>query len=200
MDVEASRAIRQAEVGAAKTMIERTEERVRAEARAPCGGYSLRLGAHTQLARPREGDRAAHSGHRQVQTRGRDLLTRRFHLRQGPRPLHLSSWRASEDNGYRLLSAKRFNVTSRATTRISSRPEASRPRVMCVEVDAVIMTTMTGGSNAGLAREQAAPVAHDVTEAEKFRFVNSPTLLRRSGTHCKKCPMLGILKWDHFGC
>jgi hypothetical protein len=67
-------------------------------------------------------------------------------------------------------------VTSRATTRISSRPIALRSRVMRVEVDAAIVATTTSGSNAGLAREQAAFVAHGAAEAEKLRFVNSPTL------------------------
>ena len=42
VDVEASRAIRQAEVGAAKTMIERTEEALRPQAGAACWRYRLR--------------------------------------------------------------------------------------------------------------------------------------------------------------
>ena len=49
MDVEISRAIRQAEVGAAKTMIERTEER-RIEAGAASRGYSLWISSYAQLA------------------------------------------------------------------------------------------------------------------------------------------------------
>jgi transposase len=60
MDVEASRAIRQAEVGAAKTMI----GTLRDQARANCGRYSLRLGGKSQLACHREEDRAAHPGDR----------------------------------------------------------------------------------------------------------------------------------------
>ena len=77
MDVEASRAIRQAEVGAAKTMIERTEERfgLKHRARAVGSRYGLWIGGKPQLARQRQADRAAHSGNRQVQARGRYLLT-----------------------------------------------------------------------------------------------------------------------------
>jgi transposase len=69
MDVEASRAIRQAEVGAAKTMIERTQDHDRADTRAlrieagaAGGGYGLWIGSQPQLARQREADRAAHPG------------------------------------------------------------------------------------------------------------------------------------------
>jgi hypothetical protein len=51
--VEATRAIGQAEVGAARTMIERTEE-------------CLWLGGDAGMAGQRAGDRAAHSGVRQV--------------------------------------------------------------------------------------------------------------------------------------
>ena len=49
MDVEASRAIRQAEVGAANTMIEHTEGRLY-QARAACGRHSLWLRSEPQLA------------------------------------------------------------------------------------------------------------------------------------------------------
>ena len=53
MDVEASRAIRQAEVGASQTMIERTEKRFD-QARAAGGRYRLRLGSQSRLARQRK--------------------------------------------------------------------------------------------------------------------------------------------------
>ena len=75
------------------------------------------------------------------------------------------------------MSATRFNVMPRATTRTSSRQEATRLRVVRVAVGEVIMTRTTGGSHAGTARQQAASVAHDVTEVERSRLVNSPTLL-----------------------
>ena len=63
VDVEATRAIRQAEVGAAKTMIGRTEERLRPEARTSCSRHCLRIGGDAQLDRQREEDRSTHSGH-----------------------------------------------------------------------------------------------------------------------------------------
>ena len=49
VDVEASRAIRQAEVGAAKTMIERTEECFDLKAGLPCRRYGLWLSRDAQL-------------------------------------------------------------------------------------------------------------------------------------------------------
>ena len=74
MDVEASRAIRQAEVGAAKTMIDRTEECFGIKPEAARGRHGLWLGAESQLAGQREEDRAACSCHRQVEARGRHIL------------------------------------------------------------------------------------------------------------------------------
>ena len=69
MDVEASRAIRQAEVGASRTMIERTEALLRHQARMARRRHGLWLGVQSRLAGERERDRAARSGHRQVETR-----------------------------------------------------------------------------------------------------------------------------------
>ena len=69
MDVAASRAIRQAEVGAAKTMIERTEERFDIKPRTAGCRHGLRFGINAPLARRRQEDRAAYSGHRQVEAR-----------------------------------------------------------------------------------------------------------------------------------
>jgi transposase len=80
MDVEATRAIRQAEVGAAKTMIERTEERLRHQAHLPGRRYRLWLGGDAQLDRQREEDRAAHSGYRQLEARGWDFLASGLHV------------------------------------------------------------------------------------------------------------------------
>ena len=68
---------------------------------------------------------------------------------------------------HRLMSATRFDVMPRATTRTSSHQEATRLLVVRVAVGEVIMTRTTGGSHAGTARQQAASVAHDVTEAEQ---------------------------------
>ena len=60
LDVEATRAIRQAEVGAAKTMIERTAERfgLRPDRLAADGAY----GSAPSLARRHQGDCAAYPG------------------------------------------------------------------------------------------------------------------------------------------
>ena len=56
MDVEASRAIRQAEVGAAKTMIERTEERFDIKPKWLAADTAYGSGSEPQLARQRQGD------------------------------------------------------------------------------------------------------------------------------------------------
>ena len=56
VDVEASRAIRQAEVGAAKTMIERTQQRFDLKARVSSRRHRIRLGGDAQLARQRQED------------------------------------------------------------------------------------------------------------------------------------------------
>ena len=65
MDVEASRAIRQAEVGASQTMLVRTQEcfGIRPMARRR---HSLWLSPEPRLARQHARDRAAHPGHRQI--------------------------------------------------------------------------------------------------------------------------------------
>jgi len=88
MDVEATRAIRQAEVGAAKRMIGRTEERF--------GLKPERLAADTAygsgknlMARHRQGYRAAHPGHRQVETRGWDLQPGGLQVRQRAQRVYL---------------------------------------------------------------------------------------------------------------
>jgi transposase len=88
VDVEATRAIRQAEVGAARTTIERTEDRLgpRAPGRRQCLRVSRDAGVVGQRAR----DRAAHSGVRQVGPRGWDVLARRLRLQAGNQHLRLS--------------------------------------------------------------------------------------------------------------
>ena len=80
MDVEASRAIRQAEVGAAKTMIERTEQRH--QARTARGRYGLRFWSQPRLAGQRGKDSAAHPGGRQIEARRRNVQSGRLHIRQ----------------------------------------------------------------------------------------------------------------------
>ena len=69
LDVEASRAIRQAEVGAARTMIERTEERFGLKPRKACRGYRLRGSSDAELAGRGERHRTAYSCYRQVEAR-----------------------------------------------------------------------------------------------------------------------------------
>ena len=73
MDVEASRAIRQAEVGASKTMIERTQERFDIKPERLAGDTAYGFRSEPQLACQRQGHRSAHPGDRQVETRGRNL-------------------------------------------------------------------------------------------------------------------------------
>jgi transposase len=82
IDVAASRAIRQAEVGAAKIMIERTEEHFNIKPAAR-GRYGLRFRSEPQLARRRQEHRSAHPGDRQVKARRWDLQSGRLHVRQG---------------------------------------------------------------------------------------------------------------------
>jgi hypothetical protein len=65
VDVEATRAIRQAEVGAARTMIER--QSLRAQAQEACRRQRLRIGSFTALAGRGQGNCAAHHGLRQIQ-------------------------------------------------------------------------------------------------------------------------------------
>ena len=100
MDVEASRAIRQAEVGAAKTMIERTEERFDIKPKRLAADTAYGSGKEPQLARQRQGDRAAHPGDRQVEARGRHLQPGRLHVRQGAQRLRLPGGQDSEDDGH----------------------------------------------------------------------------------------------------
>ncbi len=84
MDVEATTAVRQAEVGATKTMIDAHCEdcsRLKPERLAADTAY----GSAEMLAWlvDEQHDRAAHPGVRQVRPQGRDLLARRLQLRPG---------------------------------------------------------------------------------------------------------------------
>ena len=73
VDVEASRAIRQAEVRAAKTMIERTEERFDLKPAWLAADTAYGSAEQSQLDRQRQEDRPARAGHRQVQARRWDF-------------------------------------------------------------------------------------------------------------------------------
>jgi hypothetical protein len=89
MDVEATRAIRQPEVGAARTMIERTVARfgIKAERRAADTAYGSAANLNWVVNDKKH--RSAYTSDRQVQGRGRHLLARGLHLLQGGQRLHL---------------------------------------------------------------------------------------------------------------
>ena len=81
VDVEATPARTYDEVAATKTMIERTEERVRSEAQAARRRHRLRDRQVPRLARRRR-HHAAHPGVGQEHPRRRHLLAQRLHVRQ----------------------------------------------------------------------------------------------------------------------
>ena len=81
VDVEATTAIRQAEILAAKRMVERSLERFELYPERPDRRHRLWIGRDAGLARARSRDRAAHSGVRQIPAHRRHLLARRLHLR-----------------------------------------------------------------------------------------------------------------------
>ena len=111
MDVEASRAIRQAEVGAAKTMIERTEERFGIKPERLAADTAYGSGRKPQLAGQRQGDRAAHPGDRQVEARGRHLQPGGLHVRQGAQRLHLPGGQDPDDDWHgRSTMARRYSI------------------------------------------------------------------------------------------
>ena len=80
MDVEATTAVRQAEVSAARTMIERTQDRFGTWPEKLVGGRRLRLGRESRLAGARARDRAAYPGVRQIAAQRRHLQPVRLHL------------------------------------------------------------------------------------------------------------------------
>ena len=89
MDVEASRAVRQAEVGAAKTMIDRTADRFGVKPERLAADTAYGSAADAELAGRGAEDRAPHSRHRQVGARGRHLRAGGLPLRPRQRYLHL---------------------------------------------------------------------------------------------------------------
>jgi transposase len=121
VDVEATRAIRQAEVGAAQT----------------CLWFSGEPG----LARQTEGDHAAHSCLRQVQSDGRHVLPRRLRLRSRARPLHVpcrqgtgpvsahlrNPTKRRHGRGYKALSRQQIGLR-RLRTQSAVLPERGRPQ------------------------------------------------------------------------
>ena len=88
VDVEATRSIRQAEVGSTKTMLKRVKDQVRPAPRTPDRGHGLWHRADAGLAgRPQ--DRAAHPGVRQVRPQRRHLEPGRLRMGRRERPIHL---------------------------------------------------------------------------------------------------------------
>jgi hypothetical protein len=92
LDVEATRAIRQAEVGAARTMIDRTQDRFGLKPEYLAADSAYGSAANLAWLVKREGDRAAYPGVRQIQPDRRHLLARRLHVRSTGKPIHLPEW------------------------------------------------------------------------------------------------------------
>jgi transposase len=92
VDVEATRAIRQAEVAAAQTNDRADGNLLRHEARLSCRRQRLRVSREPGLARQSEGDQAVHPRDRQIDPDRRNALARRFRLRSRTRPLHVPGW------------------------------------------------------------------------------------------------------------
>ena len=89
VDVEATRAIRQAEVGAARTMLERTETRFGIKPAFLTADSAYGSADSLAWLVKEKGHCPAHSGLRQVQPNRRHVLPRRLRLRRRTRPLHL---------------------------------------------------------------------------------------------------------------
>ena len=89
MDVEATTTIRQAEVGAAKTMLDRTAEQFDVTPSRLGRRWRLRLGRHGRVAGGRARDRTAREPDRQDGAHGRNLLPQRLRLRSRKQPLCL---------------------------------------------------------------------------------------------------------------
>jgi hypothetical protein len=101
MDVEASRAIRQAEVGAAKAMIERTEDRFEIKPERLAADTAYGSGANLDwLVNEKKEDCTAHPSDRQVKARGWHLQSGRLQIRQGTRRIHLPSRQDPADDGH----------------------------------------------------------------------------------------------------
>ena len=89
VDVEATRAIRQAEVGAAQTMLERTETRFGVKPDSLDRRQCLRFSGEPGLARQTEGITPLIPVFDKSDPDGRHVLARRLPLRSRTRPLHV---------------------------------------------------------------------------------------------------------------
>jgi transposase len=96
VDVEASRAVRQAELGAARTMIARTADRFGLRPRATGRRYRLWIGANAELAGRGAQHRAPYPGDRQVGAPRWHLRARRLPIRPRCRYLHLPGRQGSD--------------------------------------------------------------------------------------------------------
>jgi hypothetical protein len=102
MDVEASRAIRQAEVGAAKTIIERTEQRFDIKPERLAGDTAYGSGANLNWL-VNEAKIAPHIPVVDKSKREDDIQSGRLHIRQGAERLHLSGRQGSHHDGQAFL-------------------------------------------------------------------------------------------------
>ena len=107
MDVEATTAIRQAEVGAAKTMLDRTAEQFDVDPVAPGRRCGLRLGRDGRVAGGRARNRAARETDGQVRAHGRNLFAQRLRLRSRGQPLCLPWRQRAEEISSLVLEATR---------------------------------------------------------------------------------------------
>jgi hypothetical protein len=141
VDVEATRAIRQAEVRSARTMLERTETRFGIKLAFLTADSAYGFGGEPGLARQAEEDHSAHPGLRQVQPNRRYVLPRRLCLRRRTRPLHLSGGQKTgsvttnlcgpqerrHSRGHKTLSRQQIGLR-RLRTQGTLLPECSRPQ------------------------------------------------------------------------
>ena len=107
MDVEATTAIRQAEVGAAKTMLDRTAEQFDVDPVAPGRRCGLRLGRDGWVAGGRARNRAARETDGQVRAHGRRPFAQRLRLRSSGQPLCLPWRQRAEEISSLVLEATR---------------------------------------------------------------------------------------------
>ena len=99
MDVEASRAIRQAEVGASQTMIERTEACFGIKPAWLAGDTAYGSAPNLDWLVNQQGIAPHVPGHRQIAARRRHVLARRLHLRRGARHLYMPGGQDADDDG-----------------------------------------------------------------------------------------------------
>jgi transposase len=105
MDVEATTAIRQAEVDAAKTMLDRTTEKFDVTPGGLVADAGYGSAEMIEWLGGRARDRAACETDGQIRTHGRDLLAQRLRLRSGSQPLCLPRGQRAKEIPPRFLQA-----------------------------------------------------------------------------------------------